>query len=86
MGGGYPSPLRVGEQHRQAISHHDGAGQPFLSRLSPVGHRAIARVKGKRHNVGTMNLRQKYRLRARRLAKNQAVGSNALGVITDMVA
>ena len=75
----------VGEQHRQAVRHHDGAGKTALGGDAAVGLPAIGRFLRKLRHMYAMHLLQEDRVRIQRAGEYLAVGCDCLRLVPDMV-
>ena len=74
MGGGHQRAPGVGEQHRQAVGHHDRAGDAGLPGDSRVSHRAVWRVAVDGERRGAMHLLQVNRANTQRVVHDLPVG------------
>ncbi len=76
----------VGEQHREAICHHDGAGGAPVGGDAGVCHSAIHAARIQAMGVNAMDLRQENRPGGDGLGQAGAVVRHGCGQVTDMVA
>ena len=77
--------LQVGQQDRQAIGHHDGAGHAGLAGDRRIGHLAVCTARVERRYRITMHLGQKNRSHAQGLGQRCPVGGNRCGRVANMV-
>ena len=86
MHGGHHAAVFSGQQHRQTIGHHDGAGQLSLPRDAGVCDIAVASGKVKCKHLAAMHLLQEYRPTADGLLQRGAVGGDFFGRVADVIA
>ena len=75
-----------GQQHGQAISHHDGAGDMALTRDARIGELAVGRVGVDCKHVAAMHLLQKHRPAANGRLQCSAVDGYFFWHVADVVA
>ncbi len=85
MGGGNHRACPVAQQHRQAVGHHDGAGQIGLSAHAGIGFKTIRRVALKLYHLKTVNLFEKNGFSTCGLLQQAAVAGDVCCVIAHMV-
>ena len=83
--GSHQTALLIGQQHRQAIRHHDGAGDAGRVCDAAVGLCAGRRLPRQPDGSHAMHLRQKHRPRVHRPLENGAIGSHMREVIADVL-
>jgi hypothetical protein len=85
MGRGHAPPLRIGQQHWQAIGHHHGAGHAGMSGARSVGLRVIGGRCIEYRHIGAMHLPQEDRATACGFCKSLAIGRHAGRRVADML-
>ena len=73
MGGSHCRAIRAGQQHGQAVGHHDGAGYAGAGGDGGISRLAVRRIRIKFRYVAAMHLLQKNRPRARAGGQRGAV-------------
>ncbi len=76
--------VQVRKQHRQAVSHHDRAGQAALPRQACVGRQTINAAMTQFQHLGAVHLLQKDRLTTDGTLQNQSIGGDGSDRITDV--
>jgi hypothetical protein len=78
--------IQIGEQHRQAVSHHDGASDITVGSDTRIGYRAIWYVGLQCHYIGAMHLLQINGLSAYCLRQMISIDGNMFCPVAHMVA
>ena len=86
MGGRHQRALPVGQEHRQAVGHHDGAGQPWRAGHGGVGGGSVGAVGHQRQRVRAVHLVQEHRPRADGRAQAGAVGGHRRRRVAHVIA
>ena len=75
----------MGEQHRQAVGHHDGARQAGSGGDAGIGHGPIGRPDIQRDHTGSMHLLQEHRMGAERLRQVLTVARHGFRIVAHVV-
>ena len=86
MGGSHHRTIIGAQQHRQAIGHHDGAGELMSGCHAGIGLMAISQGGVQRRDLTAVNLLEKNAAYTGGAGQQGAVGINMCFGITDVVA